>query len=220
MIQAVIIDFDDTLCLTEEGCFGLENETLRRLGLAPMSREIHKQTWGQPLGEAILVRSPGVNLDQFWRVMPTVHEEFIRSGQVDVVTEESIAALDRLAKLNKKLMILTSRTETEVKHLIDPKHHLAGRLTAFYHKGNMEFHKPDPRAFDVIERDHGLRPSQCVYIGDLPSDAAASNGAGILFIASLESGLRQVADFSQYRVDRFINRFPEIVDAVQELDAS
>ncbi|MGB4759594.1 MAG: hypothetical protein WBP26_06080 [Candidatus Saccharimonadales bacterium] len=80
MIKAVIIDFDDTLCLTEEACFNLENETLQRMGRKPMSRDIHKNTWGQPLYDAIRLRSPGVDADKFWEIMPTVHEEFIEGG--------------------------------------------------------------------------------------------------------------------------------------------
>ncbi|GEM_PF-2707710 len=32
MIKAVAIDFDDTLCLTEEATFKLENATLVRMG--------------------------------------------------------------------------------------------------------------------------------------------------------------------------------------------
>ena len=64
--------------------------------------------------------------------MPVVHQEYIANGQVDIVTDEAIQVLDKLAARGKKLMILTSRTEPEVKHLLDPDHHLAGRLTAFY----------------------------------------------------------------------------------------
>lgn len=220
MIEAVIIDFDDTLCLTEKSCFGLENETLRRMGRAPMLREIHLQTWGQPLGDAIQLRSPGINVEEFWRLMPSVHEEYIANGQIDIITDENIEALDRLAELGKKLMILTSRTEPEVRHLLDPNHHLSGRLTSFYHKDNTDYHKPDPRVFEVIERDHGLRPEQCVYVGDSPTDAEASHGAGLLFIANLESGLRKRTDFSHTKTDYFIDRFPDLVDAVKQLDSA
>lgn len=218
MIEAVIIDFDDTLCLTEESCFGLENEVLRRMGRTPMDREVHRQTWGQALGDAIRVRSPGIDLDAFWLLMPAVHQEFIANGQVDIVADENLQALDELASLGKKVMILTSRTEAEVGHLIDPSHHLSSRLTGFYHKDNTDYHKPDPRTFEVIERDHGLRPEQCVYVGDSPGDAAASKGAGMLFVASLEGGIRTPDDFSEYKVDQFINKFPDIVTAVETLD--
>lgn len=220
MIKAVIIDFDDTLCLTEEACFRLENETLRRMGRGPMTREIHKSTWGMPLHDAILLRSPGVDVDEFWKLLPSVHDEFIRGGEVDVVTDENLRTLDRLAELGKKIMVLTSRTEVEVRHLLDPTHALTHRLTAFYHKDNMTYHKPDPRAFEVIERDHGLCADQCVYVGDSPGDAAAAKGAGMHFVASLESGIRERSDFADYPVDAFINTFPGLYDAVIGLDAS
>lgn len=220
MIEAVVIDFDDTLCLTEEACFRLENETLRQMGRAPMLREVHKATWGQPLYDAISVRSPGIDADAFWKLMPTIHEQFIRDGQIDVVPEANLETMDALAQAGKKLMILTSRSIVEVEHLIEPSHHLFRRLVAFYHKDNTSHHKPDPRVFDVIERDHGLTPGQCVYVGDSPSDAAAAKGAGLHFIASLESGLRTEKDFQEYSVDRFIPHFTHLADAVSSIDAS
>jgi phosphoglycolate phosphatase len=220
MIEAVIIDFDDTLCLTEEACFNLENETLRRLGREPMSRGIHRETWGQPLYDAIQLRSPGVDADEFWKLMPTVHEEFVGNGQIDIVTEENLQTLDKLAQLGKKLMILTSRTEVEMKHLLVPTHHLASRIANFYYKDNMAYHKPDPRAFEVIEREHGLLPAQCVYVGDSPGDAAAAKGAKLHFVASLEGGLRSRDDFDAYPVDAFINKFADLYDEVVLLEAA
>jgi phosphoglycolate phosphatase len=65
MIKAVIIDVDDTLCLTEAASFDLENTALIRMGRDPMPRSIHVATWGQPLFEAILTRSPGVDVEAF-----------------------------------------------------------------------------------------------------------------------------------------------------------
>jgi len=220
MIDAVIIDFDDTLCLTQEAAFKLENETLRRMGRSPMTLEMHKSTWGMPMYEAISLRSPGVDADEFVKVHPAIHEEMIGRGEIDIVTDENLKVLDRLAEGGKKLMILTSRTEMEAKYLLEPTHALAHRITTFYHKGNMTYHKPDPRAFEVIERDHGLTGSQCVYVGDSPGDAAAAQGAGIYFIANLESGLRERSSFDGYKVDAFINKFTDLYEAVLDLDAS
>lgn len=218
MIEAVIIDFDDTLCLTEEACFNLENETLRRMGRTPMDRGIHQTTWGQPLYDAIQKRSPGIDPDGFWEIMPSIHEEYIGQGQIDVVTEENLATLDRIAALGKKIMILTSRTEIEVRHLLTPSHELTSRVTSFYHKDNMKHHKPDPRAFEVIEHDHGLSASACVYVGDSPSDAIAAKGAGLHFIASLEAGLRTKKDFDGLFADVFIDKFTELDKAIGVLE--
>lgn len=126
--------------------------------------------------------------------------------------------MDKLIKLGKSLMILTSRTHGELQHLLTPDHLLASRVKTFYYRDNMQYHKPDPRAFDELLKDSSLRPENCVYVGDSISDSVAAKQAGLHFIASLESGLRQREDFNGQPVDAFIQRFPEIVDAVSALE--
>jgi phosphoglycolate phosphatase len=218
MIKAVVIDFDDTLSMTEEACFNLENATLAKIGHSPMSRKIHKSTWGQPLYEAIQVRAPKVDVDKFWSAMPALHEEFIKKGQIDVVPVANLDVLDKLASQGKKLIILTSRSRQEMNHLLENSHPLAQRVVSFYHRDNTEFHKPDPRVFDKLLREHRLKPYECVYVGESAADAQAAIGAGFYFIASLESGLRTKKDFKNYKVAHYINKFADLYDAVVSLD--
>jgi phosphoglycolate phosphatase len=218
MIEAVVIDVDDTLCLTEAACFELENTALERMAREPMPRAIHVSTWGQPLFDAILKRSPGIDVAAFKAAYHPVIEEFITDGRLDAIPEENYKALDKLIALGKTVMLLTSRTHGEFKHMLAPDHLLASRVKAFYYRDNMQYHKPDPRAFDELLSGSSLRPEQCVYVGDSPSDAQAANGAGVRFIASLESGIRQRRDFEGLHVDVFMNRFPDIVSAVTSLD--
>jgi phosphoglycolate phosphatase len=217
-IKAVVIDVDDTLCLTEAACFDLENEALRRVGRLPMERAVHLATWGQPLFEAIKERSPGLNVDVFATQYHPVVEEFVASGRLDVIPDANYAALDSLITDGKDIMLLTSRTFIELKHMLEPDHLLASRVKSFYHKDNTAFHKPDPRAFDELFTTHGFAPDECVYIGDSPTDAHAANGAGMHFIASLESGIRQQRDFADFTVDAFVHRFPDIVDTIAMLE--
>jgi phosphoglycolate phosphatase len=218
MIKAVIIDVDDTLCLTEAACFDLENAALARMGRPPMSRAVHITTWGQPLFDAIVKRSPGIDVEQFKVAYHPVIEEFIKDGKLDVIPQENYEALDKLIALGKTIMLLTSRTHGEFKHMLAADHLLASRVTAFYYKDNMQYHKPDPRAFDQLLHEHNLQPEQCIYIGDSPSDGEAAGGAGLCFIASLESGIRQKQDFDGLRVDTFVDRFSDIVEAIDKLD--
>ncbi|MGW4798088.1 HAD family hydrolase, partial [Nonomuraea sp. NPDC004297] len=126
---------------------------------------------------------------------------------------------DALAAAGRDVMLLTSRTEAEVAHLLDPGHVLAGRLDGVYHAGNVRFGKPDGRAFDELLAATGLTPAQCVYVGDSPGDAQAANGAGLGFVACMQSGVRQRADFAGHRVDAFIDAFPDVVGAVARLEA-
>ncbi|MFI6294567.1 HAD family hydrolase [Nonomuraea sp. NPDC050790] len=219
MIRAVVIDVDDTLCLTEAACFDLENEVLALIGAAPMSRAAHLATWGQPLLEAMPLRSPGVDLAAFSAAYPAVLRAYVEDGRLDVVAGENLGALDALTAQGRALMLLTSRTETEVEHLLAPGHALTGRLAAVYHAGNMRHAKPDSRAFDELLAATGLEPRQCVYVGDSPGDAQAANGAGLRFVACMQSGVRRREDFAAYDVDAFIDAFPEVVEVVSRLEA-
>ncbi|HEX9153787.1 MAG TPA: HAD-IA family hydrolase [Candidatus Saccharimonadales bacterium] len=218
MIKAVVVDVDDTLCLTEAVCFDLENEVLQRMGREPMSRSTHKSTWGKPLFEAIHERSPGLDPVQFEKIFYQVTDEYVADGRLDTIPEENYAALDKLIIGGKDVMLLTSRTHGELKHMLAPDHMLATRVKAFYYRDIMNYHKPDPRAFDDLLKDHSLRPHECVYVGDSTSDAKAANEAGLKFIASLESGLRQEQDFGCYKVDAFVSSFPGIVDAISSIE--
>ena len=219
MIEALVIDVDDTLCLTEAVCFDMENEALVSMGRGPMPREVHLTTWGQPLFEVITERSPGVDAEAFKAAFEPVIAEYTASGKLDTIPDINYEALDKLVDMGKLLMVLTSRTHGELKHMLEPDHLLATRVEAFYYKDNTQFHKPDPRVFDELLKAHGLAPQNCAYVGDSIGDAVATKQAGLHFIASLESGLRQRQDFEGYDVDRFIMRFPDVVDAVVSLDS-
>ena len=217
-LDAVIIDFDDTLVMTELACFVLENEALRRMGRQPMSRETHVQTWGMQIADAILLRSPGINVNEYLHVANQVHQEMVDAGEIDVVSAENIATLTALLRHNLQLFILTSRTEDECRHLLDPLHNLSDKFVHIYHAGNTSHIKPDPRVFDALLQEYSLTPDTCVYVGDSPSDGIADNKAGMKFIACFESGLRTPDDFKDISVGASIDRFTELTTAIQLVD--
>jgi phosphoglycolate phosphatase len=217
VIRAVIVDFDDTLCLTEAVSFDLENEVLARLGRPPMSRAVHLATWGALLLDAMPQRSPGVDLELFAGLFPAVQQQYVADGRLDVIPPENLVALDRLAGAGRTVLLLTSRAGAEVRHLLEPDHALAGRVAGAYHLGNTRFHKPDPRVFDELLAETGLRPGQCVYVGDAPGDAAAAGGAGIRFVACLQSGVRRLGEFDPRYVSAAVDTFPEIVPVIEAL---
>jgi len=218
VIKAVVIDLDDTLCLTEAACFDMENEVLVKMGLQPMSHDIHVSTWGKPLLEAIQLRSPRLDLDKFKQIYTPTIKKYTTSGKLDSIPDKNLNTLDELIEMNKIICILTSRTHGELIHLLKHDHLLSKRVKTFYYRDNMQFHKPDPRAFNEFFEDYKLEPSQTVYIGDSTSDAVAAKEAGLYFIASLESGLRSKQDFSHLPVDRYVDRFYQIVEAVKSLE--
>jgi HAD superfamily hydrolase (TIGR01662 family) len=177
-------------------------------------------TVGQQLFSAITVRSPGIDVDAFGKIFYPTLAEFISEGKMDIITEDTYRAIDLLRQHGSRVMILTSRCYEECRHLLDSNHKLSSRIDAFYYKEVTAFHKPDKRVFDELLREHSIQPSQCIYVGDSISDAVAAKGAGMYFIASLESGFKSERDFDEVNVDTFIKKFTDLPNAVKALEQS
>ncbi|WP_433832198.1 HAD family hydrolase [Actinoplanes sp. CA-015351] len=173
-----------------------------------MPRSLHLATWGAPLVEAMRQRSPGLDLEVFGPLFQAAMSRHVDDGLLDVIPAVNLRALDELLLRGYAVMLLTSRTEAEVRHMVAPDHVLASRISAVYHRGNTRFGKPDPRAFDELLDQTGLTPAQCVYVGDSPGDALAAGGAGIAFIACLQSGVRQLSDFDPRFVTAAVDASP------------
>lgn len=209
-IEAVLIDVDDTLVLTEAAAYEIENLAIQKQGLPKFTRELHKQTWGQPLFEIILRRSPGVDIDSFRKTYKELVADYVKNGKVDKIEDWNIEILKNLRRLGLKLFIVTSRELQEVEHMLAEDHILANYIDAFYHKDNNEYHKPDPRVFNKVLFENNMKSINCIYVGDSVSDAEAAFGAGMGFVACLEAGLRKKEDFSHYPSTLYINKFTEL----------
>lgn len=218
MIKLVIIDFDDTLSMTEEPSFRFENQVLQLMGISPMSREVHRKNWGKALKEAIIERVPGIDSEAFVALFEQKLPQMIEESEShDVISNVNFTALDQMRQEGFKIVILTSRTEAEVTHLIHPDHPLSRYIDGLYHKGNSVYTKPDPRVFDeILERFH-VSSVEAVYIGDQPSDGRCAKDAGLYFIAVLESKIRQAVDFDGIPVDYFVHRFSEVPKYIKML---
>jgi phosphoglycolate phosphatase len=196
MIRNVIFDLDDTLFMTEEASFHLENEVAILLGHPPMSHAVHLSNWGKPVEEAIVERIPDIEVARFLELMPQVIQEFVASDRIDVLTSDNLEALEILAERGFQLAIVTSRSLSEAQHLLQPDHKLVSLVPpqSFFHKDNNLFVKPDPRVFDIVMAE-SVR-SEGLYVGDSATDCIAAKGAGLHFVACMESGLRTVEDFA------------------------
>jgi phosphoglycolate phosphatase len=208
--KAVIFDFDDTVCMTGDAGFQIENEVAISLGFAPMPWEVHKQTWGNPLSETYDIRIPGVPKEAYLKQVIQQREKWTQEGKTDVLEPEILQMMDNLRNAGYVLGIVTSREYSECKHLLDAESPLNNRINYFHYREKSPYVKPNPRVFEEALQILAVDPEEALYIGDSMTDAKAANGAGIPFIATLESGLRSKEDFSEYRVEQFIYSLTEL----------
>lgn len=218
MIKLVLLDFDDTLCLSEESCFHFENEVAQSLGYAPMSRQLHKSTWGQHLQEVITERIPGIDPLQFMKQFEERVPLAIAEGKFDYVPPENIKVLELIKDEGKKIGIVSSRSLIELQSIMDKTHPLSSRIDAYYHRDNLEHMKPDPRVFNKVLYEFDVMPIETVYVGDTLKDGFAAKNAGMDFIAVLESVLvsREAFKNANIAVDFFANKFIDILPYIQQ----
>jgi len=214
MIKLVIIDIDDTLTLTEEACFMIENHIVEKMGFPPMSRDDHRKNWGKPIRKAITERIPGIDTGKFMELHKTLLSEFVKQGKLDNISDNNIKTLKVLKDRGKRMAIQTSRTYHEVEHLLEKNHFINEWVDKIYYADISRYSKPDPRVFKQILDDFDIQPEEAVYVGDSISDGMSAKGAKLHFIASLESDLRTKENFESIPVDYFVNAFPEILNYI------
>lgn len=218
MIKLVLVDFDDTLCLSEEACFRVENEIAAKLGFPPMTRESHQSNWGKPLKEAVVERIPGIDADAFMDLFPSTTQKHILAGTFDNVSKENLDVLRTLKKKGYKVVILSSRQRCEVEYLISDKSPVMPIIDGFFYQERYKYKKPDPRVFLLPEAVFSLDFSEMVYVGDAFTDVQWCRAAGVHFIASIESGLRKQEDFEKLGVKWFIRKFNELPERIEEIN--
>lgn len=218
MIKLILVDFDDTLCLSEQACFLLENEIAAQLGFPPMGREIHQANWGKPLKDAIVERIPGIDADAFMKLFPVVSQKHILEGTFDHVSEENLEVLRQLKAKGYKIVIQTSRQRCEVEYLISDKSPIMPIIDGFFYQERYQYKKPDPRVFLLPESVFHIEFRDMVYVGDAFTDVQWCQAAGVNFIASIESGLRKQEDFEKLGVKWFIKTFAELPERIEELN--
>lgn len=216
MIKLVILDVDDTLTLSEEVCFHIENEVAQSMGFAPMSRASHQKNWGVMLEIAVMDRFPGIDATEFMNRIGSYVEQYAKDGKLDVISTENMQTISTLRQMGKKIAILTSRTLSEIRHFMHETHSLSSSVEAFYHKDNSMYFKPDPRVFHQALSHFRVSPQEAVYVGDAVTDAIAAKAAGLHFIAVLESGLRKRLDFEDHAVDFFAQKFSDILAYIKK----
>ena len=220
MIGLVIFDFDDTLSMTEAGCFAMENAVAKQLGLPEMSRGVHRKTWGRLLKDVLPERFPGVDVLRFLRTLEDMIPRFAGRGIIDAVPRKNLETLDELKRRGSRTAVLTSRMAFECGHLTAPGGLLEGRIDRFYFKESYAHAKPDPRVFSGVLADFDTPPGDAVYIGDSPGDATCAKGAGLYFVACLESGLRARESFAPEAVDAFVDDLSELTAALRLINRS
>jgi glucose-1-phosphatase len=97
----------------------------------------------------------------------------------DVVDEALVTYIQEQQEKGARTFLLSNANEVLVKKKILVHAFVSEIFDAFYYSGKTGFSKPDIRAYELILKEHSLKPEECVYFDDNEKNVAAAGSLGI-----------------------------------------
>lgn len=213
MIKACIFDLDGTLADTIESIWYSSNEALAAVGLPPQPMEAYKYYAGdgaKVLIERALEAAGDKELVHFDRAYAVYGDFFAKDCTYKVTVFDGIKeTLDGLKARGLKLAVLSNKPHARS---IDVVHKLFGERYFDVIQGQVDGvpRKPAPDGAINIAAALGVRPDECLYVGDTNTDMQTGRSAGMHTVGVLW-GFRQRKELEENRAMEIISRPSELL---------
>lgn len=188
MIKACIFDLDGTLADTIESIAWSCNEALAVCGLGPLPVKDYQYYAGdgaKVLVERALKAAGDSQLKHFEKVYD-VYSEFFRKDCTYKVSvfDGMFEALEAMKQKGIRLAVLSNKPHDRA---VDVVNKLFGENYFDMVQGQTDSipRKPSPAGALKIAEKFGVRPDQCMYVGDTNTDMQTGNAAGMYTIGVL-----------------------------------
>lgn len=178
-IKAVIFDFDGTIGNSRNLIVSTMQQTISRLGLPARTDDECASMIGLPLKETFtrIIDMDDAMGDRCAEVYREIFKENNRPGAVTMFphVRETLDAIHRSGRL---ITLASSRSRASLLGFVADMN-LGGYITYVLGAGDVPNAKPAPDMVVRTMADHGLRPEECVVVGDTAFDIEMGHGAGV-----------------------------------------
>jgi len=172
---AVLFDLDGTLIDSFQHLFHAVNYALCRQGVKPISGKALSKLAGRPTIDKYSVLAPGADLKQ----LMADHAAFKNAHPELVMPYPGLAkVLEELRAKGIKLAIVTARSRRSVNIAID-KAKLGDKVDLVLPSDEVELPKPHPHPFLLAASKLGVKPGECLVVGDGEADIESGHAAGM-----------------------------------------
>ncbi|MDR3642202.1 MAG: HAD-IA family hydrolase [Candidatus Doudnabacteria bacterium] len=209
MIKAVIFDIDGVLL----DSYKATTIYLKQLGTqlklkVPSNASFHKNFYYQPIHETLRIVNKIQNVDELESRLKKIRGKITDHLPYHKLYEGSDRALRELHK-KYRLGLASSRTKPGLDWYLK----FAG--TKKYFKvivglHHVKHHKPHPEPLLLAAKKLIVKPNECVYVGDAPTDLQAARAAGMKIIIY---GRKKVTG-----ADAYITSFNRLVPTIGKLE--
>ena len=200
MIRAVIFDIDGTLLDSFEANFKFYQDLMDKTGYRQPTREEFPEFFHVTMMDAIKAFTKSDSDGEIKRIWEIGKSREVKY-EVDLLTMPD-GAEEVVDKLSKKysLGVVTSRIKESVyESPLLAKLEKYFKVTVSYQ--DTAHHKPHPEPLLFAARKLGVKPEECVYIGDVDNDIKAARAAGMKVIIYSKNRFNQADLCTSYFKD-------------------
>jgi len=211
--KAVIFDLDGTLLNTLEDLADSMNTVLDNFGFPIHPIESYKLFVGKGLRNLVLKTLPEEKISE--SLVGTCLDAFrkkyaVQWGEKTHPYKDIPELLDKLTAEKIKLAILSNKAD-EFTQLIVAKFLSQWNFEAVFGERPSVPRKPDPAAALEIAVKLGLKPDECLYIGDSGTDMETANAAGMYAVGALW-GFRKADELLAAGAKKLIQKPAELLE--------
>ena len=219
MYKACIFDLDGTLTDTLDSLVLSVNETLKEMGLTPITREQCRMFVGSG-SRVLLDKALRVSGDEKALRIEEAMEVYDRIFSVkctyNVVPYHGITELlSALKEMGMKLAVLSNKPDGQAVNVVES---IFGKDTFDWIQGQREGvpKKPDPAAALAIAKAFDAEPSEVFYVGDSDVDIATGMAAKMKTIG-VSWGFRDRDVLLRAGAENIVDTPFELIDLTKEL---
>lgn len=218
MYKAGIFDLDGTLADTVDSMAYSANLALRELGFGELSAERFKYFAGDGAKELVkrcLIASGDEACSRFEDMQRLYRIYFGKYCMYHVKPYDGIRhLLEAMKREGMKIAVLSNKPHAQA---IDVVESIFGKGYFDHVQGQTEKipRKPDPTGALHIAEVFGVKPSECLYMGDTNTDMKTGKAAGMFTIGVLW-GFRTREELERNHADRIVGHPSEIETLLTE----
>jgi len=218
-VAAVIFDLDGTLIDSIDIYFTIVENALKRLNLPAVSRnrileaaESEEFNWELVLPQDVLNRKAEI-IDETWAVINEIAPQMFADNLELIQGAERI--VESLSSNGLKIGLVTSTRRLYLETKMQPLMN-AGVDTLFeaiITSDDTEKKKPAPDPLITCAQQLGIKPGDCVYVGDTTTDIKAGKAAGMRTIAVL-TGFDEYQALETEKPDAIIENVQKLLKVI------
>ncbi|MBO7148456.1 MAG: HAD family hydrolase [Clostridia bacterium] len=217
MIKTVIYDLDGTLLDTLSTITYYGNKAMEHFGLNGFESDRYKLFVGNGARVLIkrLIEANNADANEYFERAFEYYNEIYNAAPLyltspyDGITE----LVEKLGEMGIKQAVLSNKPDFAVKSNVS--HFFGDSFDKVYGARDGVPLKPDPAMLKALLDELGIKPDECVYVGDTDVDMKTGRAAGAYTVGVLW-GFRDRAELEANGADAIVSTPNEILDVIMK----